>query len=247
SPQVRLITPQEQQGEGEQRELAYELAHECLIPAVRKSAGKQLSEADRANQILDRRVNEWLGNDRHPSYLLGWRDWRLIERNRPYLIWGAQRIQKEQLFEKTKQRWRRRQWAGIGVLCLLIGGVAGWFSPWGQIQMVKRDLAELGGGNDRPTLEVVAIGLASARYLGEAVSVASRIADPRAKARALEAVARATAQLGHWRKAHHYAKLNTIHEGRAKALIGILQVWHGVDKEFRETESATEELGMVGF
>ena len=196
SPEVRLITPQEQQGGMERREIAYELAHECLIPAVRKLAGKQLSEADRANQILDRRVNEWLGNDRHPSYLLGWRDWRLIERNWPYLIWGEQRNQKEQLLAKTKRRWQWRAVAADGIVLLLLGVVAGWLSPWGQIQMVKWDLANLSKGNDQAVLKVIADALPSVGEFEWAAEVASRIEQPGEKARALASVAEAAAHVG---------------------------------------------------
>jgi hypothetical protein len=51
-----------------------------------------------------------------------------------------------------------------------------------------------------------------------------------AKARVLRGVAHATAQ-PHWRQAGDYAAQNVTTEGRAKALIAILQVWHGVDKD----------------
>src|SRR5262245_49120740 len=37
----------------------YELAHERLIPALRRIANKELTEADRANLLVDRRANEW--------------------------------------------------------------------------------------------------------------------------------------------------------------------------------------------
>ena len=40
----------------------YELAHERLIPALRRLAGRELSAADQADDLLDRRVDEWLGN-----------------------------------------------------------------------------------------------------------------------------------------------------------------------------------------
>jgi tetratricopeptide (TPR) repeat protein len=217
SPDVRLITQQEQQDP-----IAYELAHECLIPAVRKLAGRQLLEADRANQILDRRVNEWLGNDQHPSYLLGWRDWRLVERNRPYLIWGGQRNQKDQLLEKTKQRWQRRKWAGAGVLLLLVGAVAGWFSPWGQIQKVKWDLTKLSRGSDQTVLKAIANVLPSLGELDWAAEVASRISDSVAKAQALAAVAQAAAQSGEKDKAivlvkHAEEVADRIKESVAKA------------------------------
>lgn len=78
---VRLVTPVK-------REAAqgYELAHERLIPALRRLAGKELSLADQANQLLDRRVNEWLGNNRARRYLLTRRELRLIRKQNPYLM-----------------------------------------------------------------------------------------------------------------------------------------------------------------
>jgi hypothetical protein len=37
----------------------------------------------------------------------------------------------------------------------------GLLSPWGQIQLVKRDLMNLSRGKDQETLRVIAMGLAS--------------------------------------------------------------------------------------
>ena len=41
----------------------FELSHERIILAIRRMAGQVLTEVDQANQLLQRRVNEWLGND----------------------------------------------------------------------------------------------------------------------------------------------------------------------------------------
>ncbi len=71
---VRLIAPVKlEQNEG------YELAHERLILALRRIAGKELSEPDRASLLLDRRFNEWTGNNRARRYLLTWRELRSIK------------------------------------------------------------------------------------------------------------------------------------------------------------------------
>jgi hypothetical protein len=88
--------------------VGYELAHERLIPAIRRLAGRQLSHVDQANRLLDQRVNEWLGNDRNRRYLLRRREWRLIEKQRPYLVWGPQQTFKEELLARSKKRSRRR-------------------------------------------------------------------------------------------------------------------------------------------
>lgn len=110
---VRLITPV-RRGSAQ----GYELAHERLIPALRRIAGKELSSADHANQLLDRRVNEWLGNNRASRYLLTWREWWLIQKQRPYLVWGKQKTQKDVLLGKSRLRFTRR--ASFLVL-LLVG------------------------------------------------------------------------------------------------------------------------------
>ena len=61
---VRLISSVQRDGL-----VGYELAHERLIPALREVAGKEFTTAERANQLLDRRVNEWLGNYHSSRYL----------------------------------------------------------------------------------------------------------------------------------------------------------------------------------
>lgn len=60
----RLITPGESGGA-----VVYELAHERLIPALRQVADQELSAANQANLLLERRVNEWLGSGKGQRYL----------------------------------------------------------------------------------------------------------------------------------------------------------------------------------
>jgi tetratricopeptide (TPR) repeat protein len=201
SSDVRLATSHEQNDE-----VAYELAHECLIPSIRKLAGKQLSEMDRANQLLDRRVNEWMGNDRKSSYLLTFEDWRLIERNRPYLIWGPQRALKETLLQHTKQQWKLRFRAcliGLFAVQMLVGLV---LSPWGQIQQVKWDIAKLSKGHDQEVLRIIVRGLLPVGDLLQAGKAADRILNPGEKAKALGAVAQSAMQLGDMGKAAEWLK-----------------------------------------
>jgi len=110
---ARLITPSKRNGAA-----GYELAHERLIPALRRLAGKKFSVADQANQLLERRVNEWLGNERDGRYLLGWQEMRLIDRQKPYLIWGQRKTQKQDLLQQSRRRlWRR---AGLFILILAV-------------------------------------------------------------------------------------------------------------------------------
>ncbi|MBE9068918.1 ATP-binding protein [Leptolyngbya cf. ectocarpi LEGE 11479] len=141
---VRLITPQEQDGQ-----TGYELAHERLIPALMRLAGKELSAADRANRLLDRRVNEWLGNNCSGRYLFGVRELWQIERQRPYLVWGSKREQKQRLITLSKRRLY-----GAGLTLVLVGLLtavgSGWmyWTPQGQIWNAKRQL--MGLLNDVP-------------------------------------------------------------------------------------------------
>ena len=56
--------------EKEKQETTYELGHERMIIPLRNLAGKTLSEIDQLSTLLDRRVNEWLGNEKKSRYLL---------------------------------------------------------------------------------------------------------------------------------------------------------------------------------
>lgn len=130
---VRLITPQDKDGV-----LGYELAHERLIPALMRLAGKELTTADRANKLLDRRVNEWLGNQRSARYLLGWRELWLIQKQKPYLVWGTKRKQKERLVRLSQRR--TYNFSAFLILAVLLSSTFySWlyFTPAGQIQQVR--------------------------------------------------------------------------------------------------------------
>ena len=131
---VRLITPVNQPEE----DVGYELAHERLIPSLLKQAGRELTAADQANQLLNRRVNEWLGNNRSKRYLFGpWELWS-IKQQKPYLTWGPKRPQKEKLLALS---WRRVQGftGALMAVCLVISVFLGWlwYVPEGQIQQVR--------------------------------------------------------------------------------------------------------------
>ncbi|QUY42107.1 AAA family ATPase [Acaryochloris marina] len=144
---VRLITPINRQ----QQEVGYELAHERLIPSLLKQAGRELSAADQANQLLDRRVNEWLGNNRSGRYLFGPRELWSIKQQKPYLTWGPKRPQKEKLLALS---WRRVQGftGALMAVCLGISVFLGWlwYMPAGQIQQVRWALVNpMGGPLDR--------------------------------------------------------------------------------------------------
>ncbi|NJO50249.1 MAG: hypothetical protein HC840_13325, partial [Leptolyngbyaceae cyanobacterium RM2_2_4] len=129
---VRLITPQEREGV-----VGYELAHERLIPALLRQTQKELTDVERARQLLDRRVNEWLGNQRDSRYFFNFRELWLIRKQRPYIDWSAKREQKETLIRRSQRRVYGRL-AVVLLLISLVGGVGGWlrFTPSGQLQVM---------------------------------------------------------------------------------------------------------------
>src|SRR5215510_11228080 len=113
-----------------------------MIPALRRLAGKQLSDADRAEQLLDRRTNEWLGNGRHSRYLFSRSELRLINRHRRIFTWGKERQAKEELLAASAKRFRL-QYAAVGLILLLtVIGWIGWDSNAWQIHLIKRDLRD---------------------------------------------------------------------------------------------------------
>jgi hypothetical protein len=121
---VRLITPVEHQ-----QQPGYELAHERIIPALLRLAGKELKEADRANHLLERRTQEWVGNQRQPRYLLNWRELRLIHKYKTQLTWGSHRRAKEQLLQQSWKRVYIALWTLGIALALLLAGWITWLTP----------------------------------------------------------------------------------------------------------------------
>lgn len=137
---VRLITPNQRNGT-----LGYELAHERLIPALRRLAGKELSEVDQANELLERRVNEWLGNDRDRRYLLRWRELRQIRKQQPYLVWGKREAQKRELLRQSRRRLKRNFLLALSPIVLIIIFWLGWrFYEQQQFAQRREQLARLG-------------------------------------------------------------------------------------------------------
>ena len=133
---VRLITPVERSGV-----IGYELAHEKMIPALLKLVDRELPEADKANQLLERRVNEWLSNNCDSYYLLRWRELQLIQKQKPYLKWGINRRHKQKLIYSSKRRFKRLLVRIIGLLVVIgffwLGTVSYLATPQGEIQQVR--------------------------------------------------------------------------------------------------------------
>jgi len=133
----RLVTP----AEGDDA-VRYELAHERLIPALRQVAKRELSDASRANLLLDRRVNEWLGSGKSGRYLFSLKELWLLRQQRGFLEWGMQRSQKEALVRRSWGRSKKR----LGILSVPIA-FGTMFSIWshtpeGQVQWARWLLIE---------------------------------------------------------------------------------------------------------
>lgn len=190
-PDVRLVTPRPK---GE--EPGFELAHERIIAAIRSLAGVALTEADQANQLLQRRVNEWLGNDRSARFLLSWRELRRILKQKPYLAWQPGERQKKALIELSRRRY---QHALVGIAGLLLSGTVGYglsFLPQVQIWQVKKELVELNEKARRPGIQKQsALALATTGALDQAIDIANRIDDAEDRAQTLRALAKSAVEL----------------------------------------------------
>jgi truncated hemoglobin YjbI len=143
-PDVRLVV---RIYHGDAKSLSYQLTHERLIPAIRKTAGKLLGDAARANDLLDRRVREWITNERSSRFLLPLLEYWRVERQRPYLIWGDARSDKESLLKRSRRRCQRRA-AYLGSAAVVLMSVYPiWNSKTIQQRVqqyyIKRDLVSL--------------------------------------------------------------------------------------------------------
>jgi len=159
------------------KDIAYfALAHERIIPALRRIAGQQLSLAEKANQLLSRRVSEWLGNDRSPRYLLSWREWRSVERQGPYLSWGAQKENKESLLLQSKKRTLLRALCVCLPLLIMACTALWWYSNLGELYRLHQDLTNATDViDDTDTLNQAAVAFAAAWQTSRALNLLHRI------------------------------------------------------------------------
>ncbi|NJO67096.1 MAG: hypothetical protein HC832_06815, partial [Leptolyngbyaceae cyanobacterium RM1_405_57] len=183
SGEVRLITAIERQDT-----TGYELAHERIIPAVVQLAGQELKDAERANHLLDRRVNEWLGNGRSRRYLLSWRELWLLRQQKAYLVWGTNRRDKEKLLKQSWQRFQRWGWAAFATVILLLSGFLLWLSPPGQRWQMQSQLIGLKQKVSDESHRQAAVALAKVGNQ-QAFQIIDSINSPYSKAFALSAIA----------------------------------------------------------
>jgi tetratricopeptide (TPR) repeat protein len=150
---VRLVTPTQ-----EKNVTLYELAHERIIPSVRRLAFKELKGVREAQETLDRRLNEWLGNNRSRRYLLTFNEWRLINHHRTIITSGSQ----EEFVAFSRRHFLT---IGLGSAALLIIGVGGyggyrWYEQRLDVQMQRtqeRLLELLENNNDARAIQEAAI------------------------------------------------------------------------------------------
>jgi tetratricopeptide (TPR) repeat protein len=121
----------------------YELSHEGMIDAVIRLGEKVQDKVYRANQLLERRVNEWLGNNYNSRYLFGPIELCVLERQKPYLIWGVKRQQKIKLIARSKRRM-----CLIGVIVsVLLGANGAWvwwdYTSWGALTQIRWRLTDV--------------------------------------------------------------------------------------------------------
>lgn len=168
-PDVRLAVRLEKPGA-----IGYQLGHERMIPAIRKAAGKLLDDAARANQLLDRRVREWVNNDRSSRFLLPLIEYWQVERQRTYLMWDDSRSDKEVLLKQSRQRLQRRAVLPLLAGLMLLGGYVGWCSNAVQRHYTERELSRL--ANSDPSEDAVH-ALVAAEDWSSAMDVANRLND----------------------------------------------------------------------
>ncbi|HUC79470.1 MAG TPA: hypothetical protein VMR70_01085 [Flavisolibacter sp.] len=139
---VRLVAKVVQEGCS-----LYELAHERMIASLRRLANKEITDAEKANLLLNQRVNEWLGNHRSSRYLLTWRERRLLHANWPFLQWEPLQQEKQDLLKRSRKRSQRP------IIVVIITGIlitAGYFlmqTTNAKVWRMERDFAFLAKGN----------------------------------------------------------------------------------------------------
>ena len=197
-PRVRLVISFQRNNQ-----TIYQLVHERLIPALKKIVFGILGDSQRANEMLNKRVREWLDNEKSRRYLLTWSEERLVSQQRSFIEWGEKRQQKEEFLRLSFGRWRGRAICA-GCLFALAGAIIIFVTTLsGQTALAEWELR--GFLNDKVTddVRVNIVTELSKRHslLNESSRVAESITDPSSKANALRAVASSFAQAGNGRQA----------------------------------------------
>ncbi|MEA5466362.1 nSTAND1 domain-containing NTPase [Leptothoe sp. PORK10 BA2] len=187
SSDVRLITPVERQ-----QQLGYELVHERIIPALLRLTGNELREVEKAKQLLERRTQEWMGNQRHSRYLLNWHELRLIRtyKTQLQLDRDSNRRAKEQLLQKSWKRVQILLWSLALVLLLALAGWLAWLSPPVQYRYATWRLTEISHNVRHWTRRDAVLALAKNTKWDQALAIANSMEqDPYNTAKALNDLA----------------------------------------------------------
>ena len=253
---VRLVLPS-----SEIEEEKFELAHERLIPALRRLAGKQLTEADRVNQLLDRRVNEWLGNDRSARYRLTWHELRSVKKQTPFMQWEPNRSGRESLIAASWRQIRLRLALAFLPVLLAIAFASVWYSQWGQLQMIKWEVAEYSEKmTESKALAQIARAYAVMGDFPKALQVADKISDDMSifklegnlKAYAFRAIVEIYAKLGEKEKVAQLLNQAILVAGktedksnRASALRAIVETSAKLGEKEKDTQLLNQALLAV--
>lgn len=153
-------------------EVRYQLMHERLIPAIRKAAGKLLTEAQAATQLLERRTTDWVANNRKRRFLLNAFEYLRIRRQWAYLIWGGNRSDKEELIRRSARRIKTSVALAGAFFLLLVLIRPVWTSQFVQRKYVASQLRALA---KRFPSRASASALATLGDLNDAEDVTDRV------------------------------------------------------------------------
>ena len=147
--------------------------------------------AYRVNQLLERRVNEWLGNYRSSRYLFNLGDLWSIEKQKPNLIWGSKQRQKQKLLAQSKRRIYRNFGLLGGVLALLMG-IGGWlhYTAWGQVTQIRWKLTNVSQQiSDSQYQSKAVAAFVKDQNFSQAFKLVNQIKHPSYRANALRTIA----------------------------------------------------------
>lgn len=137
---LRLITKIIGRDGGDPR---YVLTHERLIEPVRRIEDKSGSTSRKAAVLLNRRVREWLDNNKDRNYLLSWRDLRFILRNGHQGAYGSGSDIKREYIQQSRQHGYRNFGIGVGIVVVFACGLLYLTSkPYRIGYMLKNNIAE---------------------------------------------------------------------------------------------------------
>jgi tetratricopeptide (TPR) repeat protein len=249
SSDVRLVTPIEHQ-----EQIRYELAHERIIPALLNLTGNELKEVEQAKQLLERRTQEWIGNQRHPRYLLNWSELRLIRTYKNQLKVGSDKYRraKEQLLQKSWKRVQIGLWSLALVILLILTGFLAWLSPPIQYRYAILKLTETSQNIRHWTRSDAVLALAKNTKWDQALVVArSMQKDPYNTAKAFNNMASVAIVLDDYSRAKDLlekasANASTIQNITQKVyVLSSIAACNSVFRDRKSTEIILEEINSL--